>query len=76
MITEQVLNRLKNVKSCGDGWSAECPAHLDTHNSLSINIGVNGQVLVHCFAGCTAQEIVSAMGLGMRDLFPSRRRSR
>jgi hypothetical protein len=36
---------------------------------LSINEGYDGRVLLHCHAGCTVEEIVSKIGLEMRDLF-------
>ena len=38
--------------------------------SLSIAEGDGGRTLLHCFAGCTPEKIVAAMGLTMRDLFP------
>src|SRR2546427_11125967 len=67
---EQVLQRLKNVKSVGKGWSAPCPSHDDKHNSLSIHEGPDGRALLHCFAGCEVDEIVKAIDLELRDLFP------
>lgn len=30
---------------------------------------VDGKLLVHCFAGCTPEEIVGALGLDLKDLF-------
>lgn len=30
----------------------------------------DGRVLVHCFAGCDVESIVSAIGLELHDLFP------
>ena len=45
-----------------------CPAHEDRYPSLSIAEGARA-VLIHCFAGCTIQEVVRAMGIGARDLF-------
>ncbi len=53
------------------GWKATalCPVHSDTHSSLSLDIGDNGRALVHCFAGCPTEMIVSALGLEMSDLF-------
>lgn len=50
-------------------WTARCPAHDDTRNSLSIGHGENGAVLVKCHAGCTVESIVDGLGLTMRDLF-------
>lgn len=32
----------------------------------------DGRVLVHCFAGCAADEIVNAAGLTLADLMPAR----
>ena len=45
------------------------PAHADRSPSLSICEGHDGRVLVHCFAGCTADQVVSALGLARRHLF-------
>jgi hypothetical protein len=67
---EQVLDRLENVRENDDGWSARCPGHDDTRNSLSVGQGDDGRVLLKCFAECDAADIVQAMGLKMRDLFP------
>lgn len=50
-------------------WLARCPAHSDTHPSLSICEGHKG-VLIKCLShGCTAMEIVLSVGLKMKDLF-------
>lgn len=68
---EKVLNRLDKVKSTGRSkWMACCPAHDDKDPSLSITEAGDGTVLLKCWAGCTAAEIVEAIGLGLRDLFP------
>jgi len=70
---EALLSRLDGAHSTGRGrWVARCPAHEDSSPSLSIAEGDNGRVLVHCFAGCGAAEIVDAVGLDLRDLFPPR----
>jgi len=42
---------------------ARCPAHEDRDPSLSISEGREGQPLVHCFAGCTYEAVVAALGL-------------
>jgi hypothetical protein len=67
---ERILDQLNNVKTNGQGWTARCPAHPDRTNSLSLHQGDDGRVLVKCFAGCSTQAIVAAIGLEMRDLFP------
>jgi hypothetical protein len=71
MPIEKLLRRL-NAKRSGKDWTASCPAHDDSKASLSISEAENGSVLVHCFAGCTAQSIVDALGLTMKDLFPAK----
>jgi putative DNA primase/helicase len=67
---EQVLSQLKGVRTSMRGWRACCPAHADRKPSLSIGLGEHGQVLLKCFAGCSLECIVEAMGLTMTDLFP------
>lgn len=52
-------------------YSARCPAHDDKHASLSITEGDDGRVLLNCFAGCSVDDIARAMGLQIRDLFPT-----
>ena len=67
---EQVLSQLKGVRTSMHGWRACCPAHADRKPSLSIGLGEHGQVLLKCFAGCSLERIVEAVGLTMIDLFP------
>ena len=50
-------------------YMASCPAHDDRKPSLIVTPGENGKVLVHCYAGCSTQEVLSALGLTMADLF-------
>jgi hypothetical protein len=61
--------RLKNVTPSGSGWSARCPAHADSKNSLSVADGDVGRVLLYCHVGCDIQRILEVLGLQMRDLF-------
>ena len=67
---DNVLGHLKGVRSSLRGWRACCPAHADSEPSLSIGLGEQGQVLLKCFAGCSLERIVEAMGLSLADLFP------
>lgn len=69
---ENLLSRLDGLKA-GHGagrWIAKCPAHADRSPSLTIRAEDDGRVLVHCFAGCSAVDVVGALGLAMTDLFP------
>lgn len=70
---ELALSRLEKVRQRQPGqWSTRCPAHADKGPSLSLRESPDGSVLLHCFAGCSAAEVVSAMGLELSDLFPPR----
>jgi hypothetical protein len=73
---EKVLPKLKNVSPCGDGWSARCPSHADSRNSLSIAEGADGRVLIFCHAGCLIEDIVDDLNIKMSDLFDRRSRRR
>lgn len=50
-------------------WVARCPAHNDRHPSLRIRRGKHA-VLLKCWAGCPLGDILQALGLSTRDLFP------
>jgi hypothetical protein len=65
-----VLDRLDNVRQHDGNYTARCPLHDDHTNSLSITTGREGQALLYCHAGCETPEIVAAIDLEMRDLFP------
>ncbi len=68
---ERLLGRLEKVRANGrDRWMACCPAHGDGSPSLSIREAEDGRVLIHCFAGCEASDVVAAVGLTLADLFP------
>lgn len=70
---ETLLSRLQGVRQTGGGrWLARCPAHEDRTPSLSIRETEGGTILLRCFAGCGAVEVVQAVGLELRDLFPPR----
>lgn len=64
------LELLKKVRRQGKGWEACCPAHDDNRASLSIAVGDEGRLLVHCHANCQPETIMAAVGLSMTDLFP------
>lgn len=69
---DMLLARLDKVRRAGEGWAACCPAHQDRSASLSIGTGRDGRILLNCFAGCPALEVVQAIGLQLSDLFPER----
>lgn len=69
-LLQPILNKLRNVKQAGEGFSAQCPAHEDNRNSLSVSIGDDSRVLLCCHAGCTTNAICDALGVDLKDLFP------
>jgi hypothetical protein len=66
----RLFDRLEGVKSRNGGFIARCPAHDDHEPSLTFRQGDDGRVLLKCFAGCAFKDIVAAMGLQEKDLFP------
>jgi hypothetical protein len=73
MSADILLQHLSKIKRTRPGsWLACCPAHTDKTASLSVRELDDSRVLVHCFAGCSVQEIMSAVCLDISDLFPPR----
>ncbi|EQD40125.1 virulence-associated protein E, partial [mine drainage metagenome] len=72
MTVDELLERLQDVRKTGrERWIAKCPSHDDKRPSLSVT-EKDGKILLHCFAGCGAHEIVTAVGLELSDLFPEK----
>ena len=67
-----VLDRLEGVQKAGKGWRARCPACTGRSRKVAITEADNGAILLHCFAGCPAAEVVAAVGLTLADLYPER----
>lgn len=74
MSTEALFSRLDHVRQIReDQWRARCPAHDGkSDDSPSIALRRDGALLLHCFAGCSVQTVVDAIGLKGSDLFPPR----
>lgn len=69
---DELLARLNKVKATKPGhWSACCPAHQDRFPSLSVRLLDDGRILIHCFAGCSVEAVLSAINLELSDLFPN-----
>jgi hypothetical protein len=68
-----LLARLPDARRVGETrWMARCPAHEDRSPSLSIR-EIDEKVLLHCFAGCSNDDVMSALGLRWADLSDSPR---
>ncbi len=73
MSADALLSRLDGVRRTGPGrWIARCAAHADRHPSLGIRELDDGRVLVRCYAGCSVEEVLGAVGLTFENLFPER----
>lgn len=63
-----IAGACQQAKATSTGWQACCPAHEDSHPSLSI--GYDGDtILLHCHAGCSIEAICSSLMLTLADLF-------
>ena len=69
MTIDDILRHFDGVKGGHGHYMAKCPAHMDADPSLSIGLGRDGRVLIHCFAGCRTEDVLNAVGLSKRDLF-------
>lgn len=68
MRLEVFLAQLQDVKQMPSGYAARCPAHDDQIRSLMVNEGDQVEIVLHCHAGCTTDEVVAAMGLRIEEL--------
>lgn len=72
MAAEILLDRLEGVQRSGSGWRARCPSCNGRSRKVSVSEADNGAVLVHCFGGCAAGDVLQAVGLSLADMFPER----
>lgn len=66
----EIVESLRGTWRRGKGMCC-CPAHDDRTPSLSVTLGRKA-ILLHCFAGCTNDEIIAALGrhgVETRELF-------
>jgi len=69
-LIDSVINKLERVSQKSDNrYSALCPAHDDGHPSLSVSLGIDGRVLIHCFTGCSTSEVLRVLKMEYRDLY-------
>lgn len=68
---EKVLTRLGDRvgRQHGDTYECRCPGHEDNQASLSVSVGDDGRVLMHCHAGCAIEDVLGHLRLAKADLF-------
>ena len=64
----QFLSHFKVTSRHDNKIKAVCPAHEDKEASLSITLH-GDNILAHCFGGCDINDVLSRVGLTLRDLF-------
>jgi putative DNA primase/helicase len=69
MNAARIAHALRGGRKSGANWVACCPAHRDRSPSLSLRDSVEGQLLVHCHAGCSQAAVI--VGLKERGLWPA-----
>jgi hypothetical protein len=69
MNVHPILDRLEKVRQVKpDAWTACCPAHDDSSPSLAI-ADKGDRVLMHCYGGCTFDEIRAALGMQAHEFY-------
>lgn len=68
---ERFRQRVERWRDNGQGrYMCRCPAHEDKNPSLSVRENDDGMLLLHCFAGCSTSDILDAVGLSWRQMWP------
>ena len=77
MKIQDLLLKFQGVKQVSENqYMAICPAHDDHSPSLSIGLSKDRkQILLNCFAGCKAEDILNNVGLKLKDLYDNDERN-
>lgn len=70
---QYIGRQFEGFEKNGTGYKALCPVHDDKKPSLSIGAGSDGCVLLNCFAGCSTEDVIDAVGMRWADLMPNAR---
>lgn len=68
---EDFISRFEKQRKTQKGILVTCPSHDDNPKTPSLHVSPSreGGVMLKCFAGCTAVQVVESLGLKMKDLF-------
>jgi len=61
MASAETIAKALGGRKAGGCWMARCPAHDDREPSLSIAVGRDHKVLLHCHAGCDQARVIDAL---------------
>lgn len=68
MTLQELVAHFESPKKNGDcSYQCKCPAHADRKASLTIS-EKRGKLLLHCHAGCKAEDVLQSVGLSFADL--------
>jgi hypothetical protein len=68
---QKVLERLEDYSTRPDEYRARCPVHKgQSDDSLSVRETQDGTVVLTCYGDCDRGDVVHALGLQWKDLFP------
>jgi len=67
-----LLSKLQGVKKIkgSDKWVALCPAHNDKTPSLSIRQLEDSRILINCWSGCGAIDVLESIDMTFQHLMP------
>ena len=67
-VLQILLPEIGNVKEVGNNaWKGACPLHDDTSlDSVSFGVEDSGNLVLHCFAGCSTPSIFYHYGIAMQ----------
>lgn len=68
---EHIICKLRKVTKAKGYMKACCPAHQDDNSSLTVRVSEKGDLLLKCFAGCSFDDIVKALGVTKAECFAS-----
>lgn len=73
MKSNLIISACKKAKRTGPAnWIMCCPAHEDRSPSMTLRELEDGRILLHCFAGCSVEQILGVLGLSFDALFPDK----
>jgi hypothetical protein len=70
VVLDAITTRTGTGQLQNNQWRLHCPAHPDRKSSLGITETPAGHVLIFCQAGCRTEDVLAAVDLQMRDLYP------
>ncbi len=74
MTYDEILSYFQVKRRYQDKAQCKCPAHDDKQASLTVTSG-RDSTLIHCHAGCSIENVLSAAGLKKYDLFYQEKRT-